>query len=383
MNPPQLYRQLLTQLGQWIEPTDARHLTNCAEIVAAILESESAVIADWLPYLSHRDCQARSQMSRLSYFMHNQAINDERFYQPLISHFLQEWTRQELILTLDTSMFWDTYCLIEVCLAWGSIPLAQTVIKYPSATVSFDQYLPVLEAAKARLPLGVKPTLLADRGFAHHQLMQWLTQAQWHWAIRVKSNLNVTFSNGQTQSVAALFPPRNQVHLFPDVTVGDDIRCNLGTTDCAGATDKWAVLTNTPLSLQTFRLYGQRFGGIEPHFKDYKSATFELLRSRIRDPHALGTLLMMVAIASLLAIRLGVDAIDTGVSSRIDWHGQRGLSLLQLGLRQIKSYCHQALLLPILTPIPWSVIFPACASRSKRALLDVRIEFSKVVSFSF
>jgi hypothetical protein len=29
-----------------------------------------------------------------------------------------------------------------------------------------------------------------------------------------------------------------------------------------------------PTSLQTFALYGKRFGGIEPHFKDYKSAAW-------------------------------------------------------------------------------------------------------------
>ena len=63
----------------------------------------------------------------------------------------------------------DTYCLIEVCLAWGgcSITLAQTVIERVCATVSEEQYRPVLEAALALLPTGSRPTLLADRGFEH------------------------------------------------------------------------------------------------------------------------------------------------------------------------------------------------------------------------
>ena len=64
MATPQLYRQLLKQLGQWIIPKDLRHLKNCGEIVDAILESESACLADWITYLSHRDCQARSHMER-------------------------------------------------------------------------------------------------------------------------------------------------------------------------------------------------------------------------------------------------------------------------------------------------------------------------------
>jgi hypothetical protein len=147
--------------------------------------------------------------------------------------------------------------------------------------------------------------------------------------------------------------------------------------------EPWAVLTNTPLSLQTFQLYGKRFGGIEPRFKDYKSGTFEILRSKIRNAEALSNLLMMVEMAELLAIRLGLAVIETGRRYSIDWHGERGLSLLQLGIREVKRLCYNALLLPLFTPIPWSKILPVCASRKKRKKLDERIEFSKVVSFSF
>jgi hypothetical protein len=385
MATPQLYSQLLKQLGQWIIPKDLRHLKNCAEIVAAILESESACLAHWIPYLSHRDCQARSHMERLSYFMHNPSISDEVLYVPLLRQFLQEWTGQELILVMDTSMFWDTYCLIEVCVAWGgrSITLAQKVIEHGSATVGFEQYLPVLAAAKSRLPAGSQPTLLADRGFEHGELMRWLTKQQWNWGIRVKSNLQITFSNGKTQSLSELFPPKDQAYLFPEVKVLGDVECNLATANCRGVKAPWAVLTNTPISLQTFKLYGKRFGGVEPRFKDYKSGTFDILRSKIRDAQALSNLLMMIEIAEVLAIRLGLIMIETRQRSKIDWHGDRGLSLLQLGIRTVKSLCHQALPIPFLTPIPWVKILPVCASLKKRAKLDRRIEFSKVISFSY
>ena len=401
MATPQLYRQLIQQLGQWIIPKDLRHLKNCAEIVAAILESESACLAHWIPYLSHRDCQARSHMERLSYFMHNPSISDQVLYVPLLKQFLQEWTGQKLILVMDTSMFWDTYCLIEVCVAWGgrSITLAQTVIEHgsgvvsvgfpdhendpSSATVGFEQYRPVLEAAKARLPIGSEPTLLADRGFEHGELMRWLTAQKWNWAIRVKSNLQITFGNGTTKSLSELLPPKDQAHLFPDVKVLGDVTCNLATANCRGVKAAWAVLTNTPISLQTFQLYGQRFGGIEPRFKDYKSGTFDILRSKIRNAQALSNLLMMIEIAEILAIRLGLIMIETQQRSKIDWHSDRGLSLSQLGIRTVKSLCHQALSLPLLAPIPWVKIAPACASLKKRAKLDRRIEFSKVISFSY
>ncbi len=63
--------------------------------------------------------------------------------------------------------------------------------------------------------------------------------------------------------------------------------------------------------------------------------------------------------------------------------GMWGLILLQLGIRAVKSFCYQALSLPFLPPIPWVKIFPVCASLKKHAKLDRRIEFSKVISFSY
>lgn len=92
---------------------------------------------------------------------------------------------------------------------------------------------------------------------------------------------------------------------------------------------------------------------------------------------------MMVEIAELLAIRLGLTTIETGERRSLDWHSTRGLSLLQLGIRLVKSLCHLALPLPTLTPFPWTYIVPAFASYKKRKKLDRRIKFSKVTSFSY
>lgn len=260
---PQLYSQLFEQLRPWITPDDRRHLQGCAEIVGAILQSQSACLSHWLSYLSHRDCQVRSHLERLSYFMNNPVINAETFYALVLKHLLQNWAGQAMTLVLDTSMMWDKYCLIEVTLAWGgrSLMLAQSVLEHGSATVGFEQYRPVLEAAQAILPPKATVTFLADRGFEHGELMRWLTRAGWDWAIRAKSDLQVRLANGQQYSVAQLLPPQGQVHLFHQVQVIGDVCCHFATAHWGKAQDSWAVLTNKAPSVQTFALYGQRFGG--------------------------------------------------------------------------------------------------------------------------
>ncbi len=146
MPTPHLYRQLLEQLRQWINPKDQRHLQGFAEVIAAILQSQSACLSRWLPYLSHRDCKARSHMERLNYFVHNEHICAPTFYAPLLKQFLQAFAGAALELTLDTSMLWDQFCLVEICMIWGgrSISLSQVVLEHGSATVGFEQYRAVL-----------------------------------------------------------------------------------------------------------------------------------------------------------------------------------------------------------------------------------------------
>ena len=384
METPLLYRQLQVQLGQWFLPQDRRHLQGVAEAVAAILQSQSAVLGKWIPYLTHRGCSARAHLERLAYLLHNDDISPERFYVPLLQAMLQGFEETAVILVLDTSMLWDQFCLIEVCLAWGgrSLPLAQVVLEHGSATVGFEDYRPVLEAAQAVLPTGCQVTFLAERGFQHHELLRWLQQQEWHWALRVKSDLQVTLASGKPRTVEQLFPPVEQAYLFETVTVWNEWSVHLATAHVPIAGEAWAVLSDQPPSLQTFALYGERFGGIEPHFKDYKSAAFEVGQSGLREASVLTRLFMLLDIAYLIAVSLGVMLVQQGRRLTLDWHGQRGLSFLQLGLRECARLSYHRLLLPILKRLPTANPPPAFASKRKRGTLDTRIEFSKIVRFS-
>lgn len=384
MPTPLLHRQLHEQLSQFIRPQDKRHLSVFSENVAAILLSESSCLSRWIQFLKHRDCQARSHMERLSYFVNNPKITAETFYHPLMRQFLSAWEDMDVLLTLDTSVFWNAYCLIEVCVVWGgrSFPLAQKVMEHPSATVAYSDYRELLETAQTLLPLNCQVCLLADRGFVHGELIRWLTQQSWHWAIRAKCDLKVMRANGLSCKVAELIAPKEEAYLFHRITILNDIECNLATANLSVAGEAWAVLSDSPASLQVFQRYGQRFGGIEPHFKDYQSAGFELPDSRLRGVPALTTLLLLLATATLISISVAIQLIAAGQRQSLDWHSQRGLSFFQLGLRELHSLCHLRLPIPPFVGLPRSKPKPADASRKKRRQMECRIEFSKVTNFA-
>ncbi|AFZ56813.1 hypothetical protein H6G54_14975 [Anabaena cylindrica FACHB-243] len=78
----------------------------------------------------------------------------------------------------------------------------------------------------------------------------------------------------------------------------------------------------------------------------------ELIHSHLRDPQALSCLLMLLAAASLIAIAVALVVVAQGRRKMLDWHSQRGLSFLQLGLREIKRLCYQHLPVPSLPTLP-------------------------------
>ncbi|WP_228052528.1 hypothetical protein [Nodosilinea sp. LEGE 07298] len=94
-------------------------------------------------------------------------------------------------------------------------------------------------------------------------------------------------------------------------------------------------------------------------------------------------LFMLLDCAYLIALVLGMMLVKAGRRTRLNWHGDRGLSFLQLDLRERARLGYARLPLPILQALPKCNPPPAGASQCKRDALDCRIEFSKVVSFSF
>ncbi|WP_204137338.1 hypothetical protein [Halomicronema sp. CCY15110] len=81
------------------------------------------------------------------------------------------------------------------------------------------------------------------------------------------------------------------------------------------------MLSSADPSLHTFARYGERFGGIEPHFKDYKSAGFHLPQSRRRNAQQLTTLAMLLDIAHLIAVMFGILLVRAGKRLQLNWHG--------------------------------------------------------------
>jgi hypothetical protein len=91
-------------------------------------------------------------------------------------------------LALDTTVLWDRYCMIHlsVVCCGHAVPLLWRVLEHGSATVAFDeyQYRGVLRKARWLLRHHPDVMLLAERGLANHQLLQWLRASRWRTSVQ-------------------------------------------------------------------------------------------------------------------------------------------------------------------------------------------------------
>ncbi len=208
--------------------------------------------------------------------------------------------------------------------------------------------------------------LLADRGFANHELMSWLQDITWHYCLRLPCDVTLHGPRRYPIELMYLWPPKGEAVLYHNVGLWLDgeYHCNIVLANVKGVKEPWAVITNETPSLQTLWQYGLRFR-VEELFLDSKSGAFKLEESRIRDCQALERLYLVVALALLFATTQGMAVQLEGLRTQVDPHWKRGLSYLKIGLRWLKGVLNKGRTL--FSPIPLLTQDPQPCFASKKA----------------
>ena len=142
-------------------------------MVAALIQTGEVSLTKWIAYLPCRGIFAQSKQRRVRRWLGNSRINVHRLYKPLIQAALSTWSDECLYLSLDTSLFWEEYCLIRLAVVHKgrALPLTWRVLKHSSASVATADYQEMLKQATRLLPTEKKVILLGDRGFIHTEAM--------------------------------------------------------------------------------------------------------------------------------------------------------------------------------------------------------------------
>ncbi|WP_235108073.1 transposase [Acaryochloris sp. 'Moss Beach'] len=338
--PTQIYRQLFSFLRQHSHYRDLRHLIALGWMVSALICSERLSLSAWESYVPCRARKAQSVERRWQRFIANQRIDINKLYVPLVLLALKNWQSHRLYLAMDTTVLWNEYCMIHlsVVCCGRAVPLLWKVLEHKSAAVAFEEYQPLLRQARWLLRQHPDVMVLADRGFANHQLMSWLQQSHWHYCLRVPCDVLLHGPRQCPREVRQLWPSKGEALLYRNVGLWEDgiYRCNLVLANIRGVKEPWAVITDESPTLQTLWQYALRFR-VEELFLDSKSGVFELEESKIRCADALERLYLVAAVALLFSTTQGMAVHIKGLRQQVDPHWRRGISYLKIGLRWLKG----------------------------------------------
>lgn len=285
--------------------------------------------------------KAASKERQLSRWLHNEKVVPARVYRPLMASVLAEWAGETLYLALDTSQLWQRFVMVRLALVYRgrALPLGWVVRASGSATVAVACYQRMLAEVAECIPCSSRVVLLADRGFMDVKLMQLARQLNWHFRIRVKGSVHVYRATHSQRTVAALMPSPGQARFFSHIWLTAQrfgpLHLALAHVHSRQEYQRWAIVSDEPVDLETFDEYGLRFD-IEENFLDDKSAGFQLEASQLEDSQAISRLCLLVATATLYLVSTGTALVEMGRRQLVDTHWQRGLSYLQIGWRWVK-----------------------------------------------
>jgi len=341
-NTPHLYNTLVQVLSQQATWLDQRHLKSLAWMMVGLMHSGWISLTAWTPYVVGRAQYAQSTVRRFRRWLDNDKIDVLALYGPLMQQALVGWGEQALYVALDTSMLWNTYCLIRLSVIYRgrAVPLVWSVLQHGSAQVAFDAYQALLDRAALLLPRGGKVIFLADRGFADTALMAHLDRLGWHWRIRIKSSFWLYRRGHRRCKVERLAVAQGHASFWHQVSITEQRYgpVHLGVARPRHGQDVWYVLSDEPTDAKTFEEYGLRFD-IEENFLDDKSNGFQLESSLIRSAQALTRLCFVLAVTTLYLVAQGTEVVKQGKRRWVDPHWFRGQSYLKIGW----NWVHMAL----------------------------------------
>lgn len=343
---PLLYQTLVQVLGCHQNWLDVRHRKTLAWMINGLILSGKIGLEAWAIYVHSRAQYVQSVIRRFRRFLDNDRIEVHPLYAPLLTQALQGWDGKRVYVALDTSMLWNTYCLVRLSLIYRgrAVPIVWNVLEHSSASIAYEDYQALLDrAAQVLFPFACQVIFLADRGFADTALMQHLLQLGWHFRIRIKESFWIYPPGKRPRKVNKIPLAAGHTAFWHHVQITKErfgpLHLALGRT--LQSQERWVVISDQETSVETFQEFGLRFD-IEENFLDDKSNGFQLEASLIRSAKALERLCFVLAVTTLYLIAQGTQVVKTNKRRLVDPHWFRGSSYLKIGWNWVKRALSKA-----------------------------------------
>lgn len=223
-----------------------------------------------------------------------------------------------------------------------AVPVLWRCYKPRALPDSQDRMVLQMLAQAARLMAGYAHVeLLADRGLAWAAVMDFCAEHGWYCILRPQGHTRVRLSEGEELRIDELTPRpgtewRGRAEAFKNAGWRS---CTVMASWRTGHNEPWLLITNLPPKRSCFRQYCKRTR-IEESFRDEKSHGFRWQDSRVRTPEYASRLLLVMAIAMSVAIRIGLRLIKTGRRHEVEPRHKRRNSVFLLGVCKLHSLAY-------------------------------------------
>lgn len=275
-------------------------LENLALLCQALAYSPDCHLANLalhVPRAGRRD----SLTQRLQRWLKNERVAAADSYAPVMQRMLQTWTGSEICLVLDRTDLAADLSILLLGLAYRkrTLPLTWQVLRF-GGTGAAEQ-VPLLARVQPYLPAGRPVCLLADNEFRSLELQAWCRDHGWHWQVGVRCELNFRTAATTWRPLRSLALAPGERRYLQAVSLGvheafGPVNLIADWAPQQAGPHYWAL--DRPANGQAWR-YGRKRYWIEPTFRDWKSAGFDLEASHMREPQRLERLLLAMTLTSL------------------------------------------------------------------------------------
>jgi hypothetical protein len=286
------------------------------------------------------EAKPASSRRRWERLLANPRLDGQKALAELSAELLKNWTGRRLLLVLDETPNKEDLRCMRLGVAYRKRLISIAAVCYPTDRPPLPMpklICKMLRKVAKLLPEGVAVTLLCDRGLSWPAVMDCARKLGWGHVMRLQRSTRVTLADGRVVAAGELVKRSGRqwsgrVRIFKKAGWRD---ARLSVYWDVGCKEPWILAARSDGGLGGLRAahaYTKR-NWCEQTFRDEKSSGFRWADSHVRDPKRAARVVLVMVLATLLAISLGTWLLKRGMRRDLDPHRSRRLSLFQLGLR--------------------------------------------------
>lgn len=253
----------------------------------------------------------QSGVKKVKRFLQSKYTDCELLFFPFIRPLLAgiASSKQELVLVIDGTDLGKSCGALMLSVVWGkrALPLVWIVKKGNKGHFSVEDHVNLCQQVSSLLPDCEQIVLLGDGEFSSCELQAFAQSQHWLYVLRTAKNTYLEDQKGDFYMIG-------EVDIDPKIGY-------VWLENCAISKKKYGsvsalawhqrkhkepiyLLSNMDWAKDMMDYYDQRWS-IETLFSDLKSRSFNIHKTRIKDPDMLHNLLIIVAIAFCLCLIIG------------------------------------------------------------------------------